>query len=562
MELYRETQHFTGERYYKAILPSGLWDSGVHIWAERRVYIQPPPPPRPVPPNFTAVSYQGANATLTWANQGSYTAVIVERSTPAGGWEQIGRPHGTATTFTDTRVPFNQKFHYRIASSVSAGGTSDWRTSAPVFSIPATPGNVRAERQGSNISVTATAPSTFITGYQVRDAQTQTTLATGTSLPWIHTGADASKTHQYQVRAYINSAHGTRYSDWSTPSNTVSLLSAPAAPTPQLPAGGVLLKGNTKFQWIHNPTDSSTQQQYQVGYQKTGSSETFTTGSTSNQHTVYLQPGTYDWRVRTRGAHATWSPFSRTTRFEIITQPTVDLQIPASYTKSTATITWSFGQAENKPQQAYKAELLDAAGQVIGTRHHVSTSRTTTFTTPLANNTNYRARITVQAAGYWSNPATATFTTNFPAPAPPTVTAVWDESLGGVNLNIIGATSNPAATRNTIERSTDAGETWQQIAETSSTGLVADLGAKSAGETLYRITSYTAAGGLAARTITSLPTAPQFGFPPETTTPLSVRLPYNPSTANPNRPQPHPTPLRRTHQPRRILLNPNHQNHS
>ncbi|MBB4071630.1 fibronectin type III domain-containing protein [Canibacter oris] len=499
VELYRATQSFTGRREFGAVMRSGLFDNGQQIWAYKDVTIQAPPPPRPTPPQFNAVSYQGSNTVLSWTNRGSYSAVIVERSTDNSTWQQVGRPAGNATSFTDTTVPANSRFYYRIAA-VNAGGVSDYQQSQPVYSLPAAPSNVVAERSGSNIIVNAAAPNDWVTGYDVRNAQNQI-VATNTQLPFTHVNVSALQQHSYTVRARIASHHGTQYSDWSTASNTVSLLAKPGVPVPRAPLGGVLLKGNVTFAWQHTSVDTSLQQQYQLEYRRIGGSAYTDNGTTAQTKTLNLAAGVYEWRVRTKGAHNAWSDWSRHTRIELISEPTVDVQVPANYPSATLQANWSFGQLEGKPQQGFEAQLLAPGGTLVETKIGTGTANTVTFNTKLVNNQTYSLRVRVQTEGYWSPPRQVTFRTQFPTPALPVVTAAWDESLGGVNLTVTGSSGNPAAARNTIERSIDGGETWQHVTETERTGVLADLEAKSYGVNKYRVTSFTADGGLSVRIV-------------------------------------------------------------
>lgn len=507
VELYRATQSFTGRREFGAVMRSGLWDNGQQIWAYKDVTIHAPAPARPTPPQFNAVSYSGSNAVLSWTNRGTYDAVIVERSNDSGGWSQVGRPSGQSTSFTDTTVPPNKQFFYRIAS-VNAGGVSDYQQSSPVYSIPAAPAWATADRIGNDIEVDAPAPNSWVTGYDIRNSS-NTTIASNVQLPYLHKNVSVLQQHSYQVRARVASNHGTQYSDWSPRSNTVSLLTVPDAPTLLTPTGGVVELGNIGFQWQHTSKDTSQQQNYELQYRRAGTSGWSTlSGSTVQTRTVSLSAGSWEWRVRTKGAHASWSEYSRVAVFETINKPTADIQIASPYASATAIVGWAYGQPQGKPQQAWVVELLAADGTKLESAQGTGNVTSHTFATRLGNNLNYSVVLRVQSEGLWSVERRRTFRTQFPVPALPTVVADWSEALGGVNITVTGSSSSPAAVRNVVERSIDGGETWKQIADLPRTGTLADVEALSFGENKYRVSSFTADGGVSVRVVDCYATSP------------------------------------------------------
>src|SRR5699024_5352869 len=121
----------------------------------------------------------------------------------------------------------------------------------------------------------------------------------GDATSWTHTSPDPAKTHQYRVRARIDS-QGLMTSAYSTASAVVQLQAPPLAPTLVSPTGVVDRDEGITFVWEHNPVDTSDQAAYRLQYRLGTSTWTTLTGTTVQERTIAAPgvSGTLEWRVQ------------------------------------------------------------------------------------------------------------------------------------------------------------------------------------------------------------------------------------------------------------------------
>lgn len=512
-ELHRSSATFTGTRTYSVAMPIPYW-GGTASWA-RSVTIANPKPNAPNIDRVVRVS--DTSHRPEWTRTSTYTSVIVQRGPGDGTMAQVGRPTGNAANFTDTTTKPNSRYYYR-AAGVNAGGQSGWsNTFGPIYTTPNAPTSVTAARSGNNIVVTATAPSSFSLLYDVMDGATQ--IATGVPLPYTHQSPSNTVTHQYKVRAKITSqASGVVVTGaWSTASNVVQLPAAPAAPTGLDPNGALTVDDlRPTLRWKHNPIDSSAQTAANVQYRLVGASTwTTVTATTAEQVTLAapLPVGAYEWQVQTKGNFATYSPYSATARFTVISRPGVGIDVPgASWDAPTLPAVWTWFHAEGRPQSSWELQLIDETGQNIESRNGQGDTHTFTLTSRLADGSSYLLRVRAATGEVWSEWAEASFDVVFVPPAPPQLIVGWDETTGAAILEITEGTvpaGAPQTATITIDRSVDSGETWEPYRDGDHLQLavvdpgdprqltVSDYECLSSGHTLYRVTAYTAIGALA-----------------------------------------------------------------
>ncbi|MUP49174.1 hypothetical protein C3L57_08265, partial [Veillonellaceae bacterium M2-8] len=85
----------------------------------------------------------------------------------------------------------------------------------------------------------------------------------------------------------------------------------------------------------------------------------------------------------------------------------------------------------------------------------------------LKNATEYTLTVVVRSGdGMYSNPASFSFTTDFPSPAVPMVQTAWDSETGATALRIRNpnAEGKPEVVSNSVYRSIDNGATWETVA--------------------------------------------------------------------------------------------------
>ena len=126
---------------------------------------------------------------------------------------------------------------------------------------------------------------------------------------------------------------GSLVSAWSEPSEAVVTICAPAAPTLLTPTRGQVLlvsQGRVTFTWHHNPIDGSAQSAAEVQYSTDGASWKTVTATTARSASVPNFPlnSTVYWRVRTKGVHADFGPWSGNSSFHVRQPPQLAFDAP------------------------------------------------------------------------------------------------------------------------------------------------------------------------------------------------------------------------------------------
>lgn len=392
--------------------------------------------PLPVAPSGVLVTrVSDAQQTLNWTRNATYTSVVIQRTSSGGGawtgWQQIGIASGNAFTFTDTTTKPGMAYAYRVAGR-GANGQSAWSgQSATIYTTPAAPSSVSAVRSGNNIVVSAASVPPYYTNFDVRDGST--VIATNVSMPYTHTDPDAAVPHTYTVRAHITL--NNLYSAWSAASNTVQLVAPPNAPTSLSPNGSVRASDqDVVFSWKHNPVDSSPQSAFELQHRRNGGAWTTVTGTLDSQVGLNIDVGAVEWRVRTKGAHPDWSPYSAVATVTVIDRPGVAVTQPETeWRASLLTVKWTWFQVQSRPQSAWQVELVKDGG--VETRSGSGGTSQVNMRTQLTPGT-WNVRVRAATGSVWSEWSSETFTVVFDPPAAPTVLGQWDETQGGVQVTV------------------------------------------------------------------------------------------------------------------------------
>lgn len=492
--LYATNITFTGTRVFSASLPIPFWGGTAVV--SRQVTISSGSTPRPsAPSGLTVTRNSDTSHTLNWTRNSTYTSVIVYRGVGDGKFSVVGRPTGNAWTFTDTTTKPNSRYFYRVAG-VNAGGTSGYSNLVgPIYTTPAPPTNVTASREGTDIVVSAVAGAPYIGfgSYDVMDGDT--IVATSVQLPWTHVGPSTTVPHTYRLRSKIGSLTGA----WSEPSNTVQFIAPPNAPSGLAP-NGAASASPVALSWMHNPVDGSQQTAYAIQRRRVGTTSWGTVYETGSG--VPFPVDSYEWRVRTKGLHPDWSPWSAVATVEVITRPGVAVTSPeGSWDRPELPVEWSWYQEQGRPQSAWRVELLDDTGAILETRSGSGAATSVVLRTRLADGAVYTVRARAATGDVWSDWAEQAVAVAFVPPAVPSVIAGWDESLGAASIAVDDgrgpeptASPVPATSHLSIERSVD-GETWELVAEgLAPESAVQDWECLSHGVTQYRVTAYTDIG--------------------------------------------------------------------
>ncbi len=486
----------------------------------------------PLVPSSVSVSrVSDTQHTVAWTREGTYVQVVVQRSPDGVAWAEVGRPGSNPASFSDLTTAANGRCFYRVAS-VTAGGQSAWSAVVgPVFTTPAAPTGVSAARSGTDIVVSVAQVPPFASSFDVYDGASK--VGDGVSLPWTHVAPNPSVTHTYTLRGRVGALVG----DASAPSNTVQLLTKPNAPSGLSPNGGVApTETAVRFQWTHNPVDTTAQTAYELRYRVGVGAWTTLSGTTASFRDVSLALNTYEWQVRTKGEHVDWSDWSAVATVTVINRPGVAVLTPAgTWDRAVLSPTWSYFQAQSRPQSSWQAELLNDGMTVVEARTGAGAATAMAFTTRVADGGTYTVRVRAATGDVWSEWGQQTFTVAYTKPNDPTFTGVWNDVLGFVDITVVAGQADddtPATVQLEVERSIDDGVTWELLlfgAELEVT--FPDWMSLSNGVNLYRVTGFTADGASAEVVVPVVADSGEVWLSGGVGLSETGRLPYNPVPA-------------------------------
>ncbi len=483
---------------YGAATNLGFGASGSHYWgsASAELYFSLPARPYEVP---TAPSSQvgsrvnDTQATVTWVRNATgaapWSGVYIDRwSKSSNTWTRVANITSTATTWTDNGIAANNQYKYRIAS-YNGSGQSAWRETALFATTPSAPNNVQAEKVGTgDIQVTWTNTAVQQDGAIIYDNGVQVGTVGAGIETFAHSAPNPSVTHTYTIRA--TTLTPVLQSALSTPSNTVQLQAAPNASTnlriEEQVTNAVLT--TTSFEnspgfnakWVHNPVDSSVQRKFQIRVKAPGDvtwrtlSETTSAVSSFNM-VVYLGAngiwylGTYEWQVRTWGAHADPSPWSASSVWNMENDPSITILDPTPgevISASRTSIAWTYSQTQSRAQQQARVEVFEGATKVYsrtltgtGTTHDIDY----TFNDGLA----YTITLFVTAAnGLFTTPIQqVNITVDYAEPAVPNLTGIYDDNRGSNQISIDNPTGAILAEYNRVYRRIDQDLSWLGLAD-------------------------------------------------------------------------------------------------
>lgn len=415
------------------------WDAsfsslGGNTTATTSVYVPPLDYDPPNAPSGCSASRKSdAQATVTWANGSTSNArprssTKVERQTDGGNWEQVASVGASATNYTDNSISENHRYAYRVRAQ-GAGGYSGYATSGYIYTTPAAPSSVLAEKTGAQsvrLSIEGAAP--WATSYDVErstDGGSQWAAAgTAESFPWVDAAAPAG-TVVYRVRA----VRGSLQSSWSQ-SNSVTTITPPLAPTvtglPAVAATGSALT----VSWVPNHPDGSAQTQAQVEYTVgSGSAQTATVEGAATSYQLPASAtesaGTVKVRVRTHGLDEDWGAWSGYTTVTVAVPPSAHFTNPAQDGATVAVlplvVAWEASDATGIASQTLS--LMGADGSTLLTRQLAGDVRSFQIDDSvyaLANLSGYELVLTVLGGSSLSTVAARSFTTDWAEPAQPT----------------------------------------------------------------------------------------------------------------------------------------------
>jgi hypothetical protein len=448
---------------YQAVV-SGSWSTG------QRPYTAPT-----APSGVAGTRISDGQVNVSWTSNATsgapYTTYNLQRwDNVTGAWATI-KTGLTSASYSDTTVQADREYQYRVYVA-NTGGSATSTASASVYTTPAAPSDLVAAKAVSDIVLSWTDNSTAEEGFKVYESQDGgaysllATLGAGVT-GHTHVAPSSSVTHTYQVKAY----RGALASAQAT-SNTVVLLTNPAAPTALAIKAAADATEGIALAWQHNPVDGTAQTAYEVQYRVVGAGSWSTTGkitSTTQGRTfaagTFANGNTYELQVRTWGQYATapaYSPWSATKTFLASARPTATISSPAdldTLTGPSATVGWAYYDAESTAQSARKVTLYAADGTtVLWTQTVSDDAGSATIGYVLSDGATYVIGVMVRDAdGLWSAEDAVTVDVDYTAPMQPALSAVFDPETGSVAITIDNPAPSggePAVVSNTVHRIT------------------------------------------------------------------------------------------------------------
>lgn len=505
------------------------------------------PNPLKVLPNtptaVSAVRNSDTQATVSWtqtnASNGAPTSHKVRKKINAGAFD-AGTTISPASSVA-LGVAANQKLVFGV-QAINASGSTAWSAdTTAIYTTPAAPTGLTATKVGSDI-VIAWTPNVAFTEHEHQiehgvdvasvitwDGSILATKASGTSTH-THTAPNPAQRHVYRVRAR-NTDVTALTSAW-VQSNVVQLLAAPAKPSVASPAPFQDKAATFRFNWTHNPIDSSAQTKRQTRYSTNGGSSWTTSSKTvSTDQFLDYAASTFTanqqvlFQVRSKGAYdsgsdgdASYSPWSDSVTVTFKTKPTVTITAPANsstYTEATLNVVLGFSQPESATFVAATIGLYSGATlleEIVST-----TLAGTTFITRLADGGSYSVKATVtDSNGLVSSQVTSSFTVDYVEPVAAVVTLTYLPDPGWVQIDLVIPAAGGglvAATAVTITRTIDGvTETITFQYPSAPTLTILDTTPTIAGLNSYEITTYSIDGATSVVTDDLLTTEGEWAF--------------------------------------------------
>lgn len=404
------------------------------------------PPAAPTAPTVARNASRGVTLSWTFGSGGSArTGVEVWRKKGTAAYAKVAVLGKDVTSYVDTGIDDLSAYKWKIRV-LSASSSKDGPESGGAFYWAApVPAGLSAVKQADG-SITVTTTSTGLLGIEwYRNGVLAATVGVGTAAvasTWVD-DSPASGANVYTAKAFAGGTGVYRgYSALSAPSNTVSTLAKPNPPTNLKPDGGLAAVGPVTLSWSHNPTDTTAQTAYELRWRASGGSTwTTLTGTTARSRAVTLStPGTYEFQVRTKGSFAEWSNWSAVATFTTITRPLVSVSSPSSlWISPILKLTWSWSQAQGRPQSSWKVTLKDSGGVTLETKSGSGAKSEYKFATRLEDGKQYSVLVEAWAGDVSASPDTASFKVVFVPPNPPKLFGSWDDTSGSHTVTIESA---------------------------------------------------------------------------------------------------------------------------
>ena len=410
------------------------------------------------PTSITSTRNSDSQNSVSWTlPTTTYTRIRLQQiadGTVNGEWTFA---QGT-TSYVDTTTSAGHAYTYRVRLELvpDAGEAymlaSSWVTSSATYNSPVAPTAISGSRIAANtVRVTLTNTASTSTGIEVQ-ASTDASDWSG-AISQTASGAGVTSVDVtglagiYYFRA--RNTRGALVSSWSPISAAVATLTPPAAPTLIAPNQAVwnIATPAVTYKWAHNPIDGSAQTAAELQTSTDGGSTWTTyTETTAQQRTVTYSGAdvgnTITWRVRTKGADASWGAYSSAKSFLIAQSPSVTITLEDSNGNDVTN-----GTLTDMPL-VYILTVNDASGTVASASVSIGgyTEDATALTGQIAaseflplDGTTYTFTATVQSTSTLTGTGSVSVTTSFVMPQGSTLDVTDAEGVETLTVALVPA---------------------------------------------------------------------------------------------------------------------------
>lgn len=397
------------------------------------------------PSSAKATWVSDTRATVSWTNNSAvprdYTALYVERRTDGGAWSQVASLPASSTSYADTSLSSNHSYEWRVRA-YNPAGYSGYAATGAVYTTPAAPTSVSAVRTESNgVAVEVASPTNSGAVREVQrsaDQEAWETVYSDAAATFVD--MPGGGTFWYRARNSRTFTDGsgtprTLASAWAY-SEAVVTICAPAAPTPRTPASSSVVStasAAVSFSWNHNPLDGSAQTAAEVAVSTDGGSswDDVLTAAAAQSLAVpndWPANATVTWRVRTRGAHADWSPWSSLSSFVVASPPSVSVTSPSSDVGGYP-VTVSFAYGDDSGTMASASVTVSCAGASKTFKMQGTSIELGIADMMLENGEDVTVTVSARSTSTLSASASVTVGVDFIPPATPTLEVSTDPGM-------------------------------------------------------------------------------------------------------------------------------------
>ena len=472
-------------------VPGTASTSGTWTTAQKPSTIEPPYPITKATLTSFNRDTQDITINLSRDRQNSvtnpYAGIIVQWWTPDGDYgvtlpngRKAQADIGNTYMHQDTLLIFNSLFRYRFRPYNSAGSAASWTYSEFIYTRMDPPTSAKVVRNtGGGTKVTWARNAKWPTSTYYKPSfevvwrelpagsstwggwkYDQSVLVSPGTYSWVHGSQEAGVTYQYAVRAVGEHPGGVTNatSDYAH-TNTIALDAPPLTPNVLGPSEGQRFGRDVTLSWEHNPQDGSSQERFELEWWTDKDTTVRSVAQATGAESATIRPPQDNdqvrWRVRTKGVHPDFSPWSPVQSFGVSAPPSVVLSTrPTMYWGLSPELraTWTYTDPAGQAATKYEVRTTDAAGKVLreyaGETSVASGGTAWSGSVPrLENGETLKVSVRVaDAYGVFSDWATASVTGAWANPVTPALSVTWNEKDGtaAVRVQLPSATETDA----------------------------------------------------------------------------------------------------------------------